>query len=220
MCIDVGANVGLTTMVMSQFYEKVYSFEPVPSTFSLLQKNVEKNKLGNVQIFNVGLGAEEKETEITFVTNNRSGGYVNDKAGVAYDGYQSEAVKISTGDSFQINPSFIKIDTEGYELSVMKGLSGTIQNNKPVVMFEVNHWCLNALRGICLPDFIDQVKTIFPVLFAVHRSHYLNLYDENDLYIFMHENIVSNRFFNAVGGFDLAQFDRLMKSFTRWVWDL
>lgn len=102
----------------------------------------------------------------------------------------------------------------------MKGLSGTIQNNKPVVMFEVNHWCLNALREICLPDFIDQVRTIFPVLFAVHKSHYLNLHDENDRYIFMHENIVSNRFFNAVGGFDLAQFDRLMKSFTRWVWDL
>lgn len=108
VCIDVGANVGLTTMVMSQFYEKVYSFEPVPSTFSLLQKNVKKNKLGNVQIFNVGLGAEEKETEIAFAPNNRSGGYVSDKAG-AYIGCWSETVNISTGDSFQINPRSIKL---------------------------------------------------------------------------------------------------------------
>ena len=44
-CFDVGANIGLTTLLLSELYEHVYSFEASPRTFQVLDQNIASNKI-------------------------------------------------------------------------------------------------------------------------------------------------------------------------------
>src|SRR5687768_13606395 len=56
--IDVGANIGLTSLYISKVYPQaqIYCFEPEKRTFEFLKKNVEINGCQNIKIFNVALG--------------------------------------------------------------------------------------------------------------------------------------------------------------------
>ena len=73
-------------------------------------------------------------------------------------------------------------------------------------MFEVNHWCLNAFQRIALPDFLDEVRQLFPVLLAVEGKQCLDLHNESDRYTFLYRNINENSFREVIGGFDKSRF--------------
>ena len=212
--IDVGANIGMTSILMSSLYRNVYSFEPAPGTYSLLEENIKRNNITNIVLYNLGLGDSDFDSTITFAPGNRSGGFVSDLT-KASKGHEIEPVKIVKGDNFKMQPSFIKIDVEGYELPVLRGLRQTITNHKPIVMFEVHHWCLNAFQRTSLPDFIDQVSDLFPIIYAVEGKSYLDLKDESDRYTFLYHNIVNNNFLDCVGGFDPSQFQTFYEDFER-----
>ncbi|MEM9539909.1 MAG: FkbM family methyltransferase [Cyanobacteria bacterium P01_E01_bin.42] len=60
-CIfDVGANIGLFSLFMSEIQDniKIFAFEPIPDTFSVLRENINLHQIGNISLFNYGLGAE------------------------------------------------------------------------------------------------------------------------------------------------------------------
>ena len=71
---------------------------------------------------------------------------------------------------------------------------------------ELNHFCLNALRRITVPDFFDFLRSVFPYLYAVDTDNatIADLHDEEQSYFVMHEHLVRFRFPNLVGGFDPA----------------
>ncbi len=109
---------------------------------------------------------------------------------------------------------FIKIDVEGFEGHVLRGARQTLLSNKPVVVLELNHWCLNAFQRTSIPDFFDFLRSIFPVLLAVDGSSYMDLHNDSDSYIVMYHHIMQMRFLNIVAGFDetrLGQFKSLYK---------
>jgi len=56
--VDVGANIGIFTIYAAKrtIHGKVYSFEPFPKTFEILNKNVYLNGLKNVETFKMGIG--------------------------------------------------------------------------------------------------------------------------------------------------------------------
>ena len=49
---------------------------------------------------------------------------------------RSEIIEIKTLDSFNLEPDFIKIDIQGYEISVLKGASKTLEKFKPTLLIE------------------------------------------------------------------------------------
>ena len=51
-------------------------------------------------------------------------------------------------DDFELKPCFIKIDTEGSEHLVLKGLSNTIKKNKPLIMLEKNDLNFSKVKKI------------------------------------------------------------------------
>lgn len=217
-CLDVGANIGMTTLLMSDLFDEVFSFEPAPSTFKILQKNIERNKLENITTFNVGLGSKAMISEIQFSEGNRSGGFINDNTKASV-GHVTEQVKIGKGDDLLFgtacNPAFIKIDVEGYELNALHGLECTIKENEPVVMLEANHWCLNAFQRTSMPDFVDELLKVFPCVYATNNGTYLDLNDYSDRYVFFYSNILRNEFVDIVGGFHSTQFSKFMSTFSK-----
>jgi FkbM family methyltransferase len=205
--IDVGANIGMTSMLFSQFAQRVYAFEPSPSTFNYLKENIEDNDCSNVELFNYGLGDKAETLTITFSQDNRSGGYVSEKIR-PQQGHVTEEIEVVTIDQYfidhEIKANFIKIDVEGYELNVLKGGAEYIEKYKPTVVLEMNHFCLNVLQRITMPEFMDCLCSIFPYLFAVDSDNkqIISLESADSRYHVMHEHVVKNRFPNIVGSFN------------------
>lgn len=93
------------------------------------------------------------------------------------------------------------------------GAQKTLSSNRPVVVLELNHWCLNAFQRTSIPDFFDLLRSIFPILFAVDGSSYMNLHDESDSYIVMYHHILHMRFPNIVAGFDESRLDQFRSTY-------
>lgn len=210
---DVGANIGCTTILFGGMAEKVYSFEPSPTTFHFLKKNARAAKMDNVQIVNSGLGKAAGTFELTFAADNRSGGFVSNMIS-ASEGHQVEQINIIKGDDFVSenevkNIDFIKIDVEGFERDVLDGLASLLARDKPIVTLELNHWCLNVFQRISVPDFLDYLRGVFPYLYAVEKSDIRNLHNNNDSYHVMYNHIVGGfKYPNLVGAFDKDRLGR------------
>jgi len=205
--VDVGGNIGLTAILFSELGKKVYVFEPSPSTFKILKENILRAKTHNVETINLGLGERSENLTITFSNNNRSGGFVSNTTKLG-GGHVTEDIQIDTLDNFfsqNDHPiNFIKIDVEGFEGKVIGGGLNIIKKNKPIVTLEMNHFCLNVLHRITIPEFLDFLRSVFPFLYAVDTDNatICDLHDVDQAYFVMHEHLLHFRFPNIVGGFN------------------
>ena len=213
--LDIGGNIGCTAILFGGLSKKVYAFEPSKTTFAFLEKNVSRSGLTNVALQNIGLGAESGEYTLSFSPKNRSGGFVSNLTQASV-GHVNEKIVIRTLDEVvaSLNPSridFIKIDVEGFEGHVIRGGANTLTSFKPVVVMELNHWCLNAFQRTSIPDFFDLLRSKFPILLAVDGSNYLDLHNENDSYIVMYHHILHLRYPNVLAAFDESRLGEFRK---------
>lgn len=203
--LDIGANIGCTTLLFSELAQEVYAFEPSPSTFDLLRTNIEDAEIKNVHLYNIGLGDQQGNFELTYAPQNRAGGFVSNQT-KASTGHIVEEIKIETLDDFAKSHliekiDFLKIDVEGFEKSVISGGRAALLKNQPTVVLELNHWCLNAFQRISVPDFFDFLRAKFPYLYAVHDKSVMNLHDESSRYIVMYNHINHMKYCNLVGAY-------------------
>jgi len=214
---DIGANIGCTAILFSDLCEKVHAFEPSSTTFAYLSENVDRNARRNVTLHNCGLGAEAATTTITFAANNRSGAFVSDREKANAD-HLSEQISIRTLDEMTDSLclqalDFIKIDVEGFEGHVLRGGAATLQRFSPVVVLELNHWCLNAFQRVTVPEFFDQLRATFPILLAVDGDRYLDLHSADESYAVMYHHILHLRFANIVCAYDESQLTRFREQY-------
>jgi FkbM family methyltransferase len=127
-CIfDVGANYGQTALHYTKAFKdaKIFSFEPVKNSFDILIKNTKGYK--NIFCYNFAFGDKKKEVEI-FLHEERFSA-CNSLKFDNRDGNNSapkEIVRVMTLNDFVKENKIeyidlLKIDTEGYELEVLKG---------------------------------------------------------------------------------------------------
>src|SRR5262249_15085658 len=115
--LDIGANVGTYTVLASGVCKaKTWAFEPDPETMLSLKRNIEINNLNDlVTVYELALGATETEVGFTIGrdTENRV---------AAVDGH-CRVVAQKTLDSLLsgFDPTFAKLDVEGYEEEVLRG---------------------------------------------------------------------------------------------------
>lgn len=121
--IDLGANVGLFSLYVSPIAEKIYSVEPTPSHFSLLNELVELTGKINIQPLNLAIGLEDGEAEF-FVHDGNSTMNSFVKHTTNPHGENSVLVKTKTLnsliDSLEVERvGFVKMDIEGFENQVV-----------------------------------------------------------------------------------------------------
>ena len=120
---DIGANVGIYSCFSSQIADQVIAFEPHPANFQRLRENVSLNK-GSVECRNIALSNFEGTVAMT---DQGSAGYGENKVVPAGE----IEVKAKCGDNIKPVPDVIKIDVEGHESAVVKGL----KENLPDIRF-------------------------------------------------------------------------------------
>lgn len=75
--LDIGANIGLTSILFSGLAKKVIAFEISPSTFQILKQNLLRAQTSNVSCHAIGLGEKSEVVSISFAKNNRSMAFVS-----------------------------------------------------------------------------------------------------------------------------------------------
>ena len=138
--VDVGANVGLVSMLLADKVPHALLFEPNPTAAGRARENIRLNHLG----FKVHEAALSDENgTVTF--ENIGGANPCNRTVV---GFSTAAATITvprlTLDSFLAGHdplpapiTAVKIDVEGHENSVLRGMVGVLQTHRPrVVMFE------------------------------------------------------------------------------------
>jgi FkbM family methyltransferase len=134
--IDVGAHIGVTVCAYSKYYKNVIGYEVTDINFEYLQKNVEINNLSNVHIKNIGMYSENCRGNIYKHEAENSGTFYfkpEDNGKFSCTTIDEECIKNNIK-----NVDFIKIDTEGSELHVLKGAKQTIELYSPLIEIEVN----------------------------------------------------------------------------------
>lgn len=220
--VDVGANIGYISIVMSHLAPKgkITSFEPAPKTYAFLKKNLKNNQAKNVTSYNLGLSDHKSKTTITYAGNNSSGAFISKNSSTKnIEGHVEEEIKLETLDSQYkklgiTKCDFLKVDIEGHEPSFLAGAEKFIATFKPTTIMEANHWCLNVFNRKSLPDFIDLVYKHYPYVFAFGEGQYLDISDQQTRYNFFYQNTVNNRFTNLYCGFNKKQLlENLMVTF-------
>lgn len=136
LAVDIGANVGFFSTRLSKIFNQVKSFEPASQNFECLEENIKIFK--NIEIYQLGLGDKEEDLNLELPKDNPNCGafsfkdFVNSK-----EEKYIEKIKIIKLDSLNLNPDFLKIDTQGFEKNVLLGALETIKKSNPVILAEV-----------------------------------------------------------------------------------
>lgn len=146
--VDVGANIGNHSLYLLRNFEQVHCFEPNPITASRLRENARLNDAGLI-IHQLGLGSED--AELAFRSNDRGnlggGSFMTTRFPV------SDILPVRRGDDYFKartirNIDLIKIDVEGFERDVLAGLQGTIERDRPTIVFEFDGRAREAFGAI------------------------------------------------------------------------
>jgi FkbM family methyltransferase len=160
--IDVGANIGYYTVLMSRLAGasgKVIAFEPTRHFGGVLAENIAVNKLGNVEVVSSGLSNRAQEMLIDIGPSSAT---LHSPAGFdAILGH--EEITLTTLNDFvkQRAPEkidFIKVDIDGHEPLFFDGAWDALEKYSPIIIFEVSH--LHYLEaGVAAWDFYDLVRS-------------------------------------------------------------
>lgn len=150
---DVGANVGDYTKLLADRVARVIAFEPAPASFAQVQALEAVH--ANVSALPIGLGAVE-ERGVMHVASDQASAPWNTllTPDASMDGMsdpQHVEVTVTTGDRLVAEgvaqPNVVKIDVEGYELDVIKGMALTLYDLRCRAVFVELHFSVLDSRG-------------------------------------------------------------------------
>jgi FkbM family methyltransferase len=143
--VDVGANIGNHAIYVAKLLDapKVIAFEPLALSADLFEINVALNGCSDrVVLHRVGLSNESCRARPATIQHNLGGTRLTPGDG---------PIEIARGDDVLSSEpvSFIKIDTEGYELKVLAGLKGVLERCRPTLFVEVENRQIEDFRHFC-----------------------------------------------------------------------
>ena len=190
---DIGANIGLFSIYNSLKNKKscTISFEPSTSNLKVLSRNISINNLKNINIFPIALS--DKKNGFFMMNENKfvDGGALNTfserynfegktfKPEMNYNFYGTNIEKL-INDKFLEIPSYIKIDVDGIEHLILKGMGKYLKNKKiKSILVEINE------------NFQFQFRTIISLML---KNNFILLHKKNNENFFKYNSNHKNTF--------------------------
>ena len=177
VCIDIGANIGYYVLLESKIISKngkVIAIEPVPSSFGLLKRNIalqeintsgstSRNDNNNIEVYNLAIGDVDGKVDFVITQFSNLNRVLRENERKRYNVDISDITTVASKrlDTFvserQIGSiDFIRMDVEGHENKIIKGMQQTLMKYKPRLMIEVHKDYLGT-RGTI--DFLLELKS-------------------------------------------------------------
>lgn len=144
VCYDIGANLGFFSLLLGRLAGpdgSVYAFEPVARNASNIERNARLNGLPNIEVLRIALCATDGHEELLLA--HHVGGAVLKSAGAPPDFAGSVTVETARLDTL-VNirrlkpPNIVKIDVEGAEMDVLRGMEQVLRTCAPIVVVELD----------------------------------------------------------------------------------
>ena len=177
--LDVGASIGYQSSFYNKFFGnkiQIHSFEPHPISYYFLEKNL--SSFDNIKLYNFALGSENKEDYMSIPNSDI---HRLSSLGVMSIGQHSNnfrtKILIKKFDllpiSFQqFKAIYVKIDVEGYEDNVLKGMSNLLNSNLHLYLkIEINKNFNNLAKINSTINFIEKLNFKF---FIVKNGKFIN----------------------------------------------
>ena len=138
--IDVGANVGTYAVELQKNSSQLLCFEPILRNIKFLKILLNRNS----KFFAYALGNENKKIDIKIpIINKNQYDYALSSINNDFQSFKKKNITIKKFDDIffkkylNSNIDFVKIDVEGHEYFVLKGMKKTIKKNRPIFLIEI-----------------------------------------------------------------------------------
>lgn len=156
---DVGSNVGYYTLIAANKIKrgKVYAFEMEPGNYKAILENLALNALENVQVTNCAVSDTPGKITFAKATNDNKGIHsLFHLEGYSVGSGEADAITLDdfVRDNAITKVSKVKIDVEGAELLVLRGMKNILTQFSPEMLVEINAFTLKS-AGVKLAEVYD-----------------------------------------------------------------
>jgi FkbM family methyltransferase len=152
--VDVGANIGNHTLAFAQKAAHVFTFEPHPITYRLLQLNI--GGRNNVTAYNRGASNQTGTLRAVSPRSNFGATAISDRPlGEGELEFTFNLVDLDSVPELR-DIALVKIDVEGHEIQALQGARQLIAREKPIVVIEQNQDQIRNGRSQCY-DLLQEL---------------------------------------------------------------
>ena len=193
--VDVGANLGLSALVLAPLAARMLAVEASPRTAAALRRTLAANGLeARVAVAAVALGAAPGE-QAFHDSPHSAGSHLLSQETLDGATRPSVTVPVETLDALVARHGlervdFIKIDVEGHETEVLDGAAATLARHRPTVFLEFNSWVLQANRRANPRAVLEDWLARFPVAHALRGTAPPMRITPATLLDFLHDHLV------------------------------
>lgn len=112
---DMGANIGLHSLVLGKCGYEVRCYEPDPEIFGILSKTVDRNNLTTVTPINAAVSTHSGKDEFVRLMGNRTGSHLSGAKPNPYGELERFPVELNAFGPIAEWADLMKIDVEGHE---------------------------------------------------------------------------------------------------------
>ncbi|MEM7665731.1 MAG: FkbM family methyltransferase [Pseudomonadota bacterium] len=152
--LEVGANIGYYALMEASRCRKIYAIEPHPENVERLKRNIDLNGYTNIEVQHAGFG--EEDGKLKLYTSELSNWHTaKENPGSSGEFIEVDCHRIDTFATANEDPTFIKMDVEGFELQVLRGATETLK--------KIRHLFIE-LHGSLLSE--DEIREVLSMIEA------------------------------------------------------
>lgn len=149
VAVDVGANVGAHTLTLAELVGKdgrIFAFEPNPAIRRRLERNLELNHFTQVTVHDCALGDTEGSMSLRVPAAGSDEASNPGLASLVALDTPHDLVEVAVCrlddllDGSIERLDLLKVDVQGFEMSVFRGMTDVLQRFRPVIVFEYEKW--------------------------------------------------------------------------------
>ena len=131
---DLGANIGLHSILMSKAGYQVEAYEPDPTHIEMIGKNFKLNSVNSVNLNQVAVSDVDHKTKFVRVLGNTTSSHIAGAKDNAYGDLETYDVDVVSAKEIFKNSDFIKMDVEGGEAKIILSTTKEDWENVDMVM--------------------------------------------------------------------------------------
>lgn len=120
--VDIGANIGLHSILMNRCGFIVTSYEPDPEHIKILEKNIKLNDCQNISVRSAAVSDRSEKAEFVRLLNNTTGSHIAGAKAHPYGPMQTFLVDLISSEKVVEGADLLKIDAEGHENKIITSI--------------------------------------------------------------------------------------------------
>ncbi len=194
--VDVGGNIGYYTLIAADIVGstgRVYTFEPEPSNFAFLERNVEINGFRNVTLERFAL-SNVRESKRLFLNSTNSGGHHLYDAGEGEESVTVETIPLDEYLAGKERPvHLVKMDIEGFEPFAFVGMKQILSANPGVRLLTEFFPNMMMTAGASPKEYLVGLKQLGFSLRLVDEVHNVTkTTSEEEIFAYCSKHLYAN----------------------------